>query len=213
MKRWVWAPRLSPAGAASKPPNWLLASSWDPTQQEGGSWRVILMFNTSQSDLYNLSSSSWITQNRSLRTLVPKTLREVWCPWARRSPCTPSPLPLAIAASSSSWNTWGRLPAQSPHLFSPLGGAEHDALLMFRTHSFSFSVFSLWCCPLGELSLVFPCRRASCPITDDPISALLSCERTEYEWVVGGGRGERKTYQGEHINIAKYHRITAKPRK
>lgn len=106
---------------------------------------------------------------------------------------------------------------QAPRSVSTLvfssGGAEHDALLMFRTHSFSFSVFSLRCCPLGELSLVFPCRRASCPITDDPISALLSCERTEYEWVVGGGRGERKTYQGEHINIAKYHRITAKPRK
>ena len=59
--------------------------------------------------------------------------------------------------------------------------------------------------------MVFPCRRASSPITDNPISAFLSRERAE--WVVGGGRGERKTYKGEgaHINIAKYHLIRAKP--
>ena len=48
-----------------------LASAWDPTQQEGGFWKVILMLNTVRVIFYSLSSSSWITQNRNLRTLVP----------------------------------------------------------------------------------------------------------------------------------------------
>ena len=48
-----------------------LASAWDPTQQEGGFWKVILMLNTVRVIFYSLSSSSWITQNRNLRTLIP----------------------------------------------------------------------------------------------------------------------------------------------
>lgn len=62
---------------------------------------------------------------------------------------------------------------------------------------------------------MFRCRRASSPITDNPVSAFLSHERSEYEWVVGGERGDRETYKGEgaHINIAKYHPIRAKTRK
>lgn len=106
-----------------------------------------------------------------------------------------SGLPPAIAASSSSQDV-----SQAPHSASALvffsGCAEHDTLLMFRTHSFLF-LYLVPMLPLGESFPWCSCEELSPVHNRELASAFLSHERSEYEWVVGGERGTEKHYKGE----------------